>query len=162
MISFGFFWLEMAFIVPNTCVKFGVQEKSGWWIMGQKGVKRGHLGSLSDFSRKILSGFFWFYAFEHRFIVASFCHKLHVDTVFRSGDMGRKGVSKTVPDGAFWHFLQKLSLVMADLLPGRDPSCLRYVCQVWMPGKIWFPSYGPKSAKFGKIVPFFYGPYLGK
>ena len=81
--------------------------------------------------------------------MASFCHKLHVDTVFRSGDMGRKGVSETVPGGAFWHFLQKLSLVFADFLTGRGPYCPRYVCQVWTPGKIWLVNYGSKGGQKG-------------
>ena len=51
-------------MVPDMRAKFGVREKSGSGIMGKKRVKRGHLGSLSDFSQKVLAGFCRFYACE--------------------------------------------------------------------------------------------------
>ena len=56
-----YFWLNFgmkgALMVPNMSVNFGVQKKSGSRVRGQKGVKSGHLGSLSDFSRKVSPGF---------------------------------------------------------------------------------------------------------
>ena len=65
--------------------------------------------------------------------MASFCHKPHVVTAFRSGVMDQKGGPETVPSGAFRYFLQKLSLFLPDFLTERGRYGPRYVCKAWRP-----------------------------
>ena len=52
--GFQYFWLIFGMkgdlMALNKCVNFGVQKKSGSRVRGQKGVKSGHLRSLSAIS----------------------------------------------------------------------------------------------------------------
>ena len=93
-------------MVPNMCVNFGVQQKSGSRVRGQKGGQNGSSEEPFGYISKEFQYFRLIFELKGALMVPDTCVKFGVQKKSGSPDMGLNGVQ----NGAFRLYLQRISL----------------------------------------------------